>query len=161
MKKNKVVLLSILAVGIWSFIGFKIIAGSEEGVSAPSQRTTQRKGVSVDSVETFTFNFSYQDPFLKRKLAVKKAAIATKKNNNLAVVKPSRIVLHIKWERIKYKGSMRNTIKKTTIATVSLDGNDYIVHPGESIGDFKIEDILPDSIHVSCDGNFHFVRKED
>lgn len=161
MKKNKVILLSILAVGIWGFIAFKIVAGSDGDLTPSGRRIIPRKEAPADSAEVFKFDFSYGDPFLKKKsAATKTAAMTTKSSYKRATSKPSRIILNIKWERIKYKGSMRNTSKKTTVVSVSLDGNDYIVHPGESFGDFKVMDVWPDSIRVSCEDNVHFIKKE-
>jgi len=160
MKKGKVIMLSLLVVGIWGFIGFKIIAGSDSGVVNVDGKIKQKGTLLIDSVEVFQFSFSYPDPFLKKQTAKPKvASISLKGSHKKSPIKPTQPVLDIRWDRLKYNGSMQNKSKNTTVISVSLDGNEYIVHPGDNVGDFKILNVTPDSIRVACDGNFHFVKR--
>ncbi|MBT1705600.1 hypothetical protein [Chryseosolibacter indicus] len=161
MKNSKVTWLIILVIGVWGTIGFKIYRSlnSDEQILTP---TLPKKMTQVTTKENYPLLLNYNDPFLKKNQLKKASEIQLKTIAVSRSVKredQNRNVI-ITWDKIVYMGLMHNASKNIVVASLKIDGNDYIGQQGQLVNGFKIESIFKDSLQLSFGNQFKFIKKQ-
>jgi hypothetical protein len=102
----------------------------------------------------------YKDPFIKKYNRKQNGDVAVKKTRPVkpqAVAATPNIIIH--WNKIEYLGSIYNTSKKSTVASLRIDGVDFTGKQGEVVSDFMIMSILKDSVQLSFQNQIKYITK--
>jgi hypothetical protein len=157
VRNKKLLILSVLVVGIWGVIGYRIYDHLQD--DAPVARRPSRTPVqTVAETDTYTLSLAYPDPFLRQPVkAVVVAKRAAPKVQRPVVAPPS---VMINWSLLEYKGMISNATRKKKAAIVRYTENDYIVGEGQEIDGFKVMEIYADSIRFSMASQTKYIRKK-
>lgn len=163
MNKKKVnyILIPVVLL-IWGYIAYIIINGfsKEEKTFTINNRLSP---IEIDSVksDSFVLQANYIDPFLKNKTyqtsrssskIISKPKINTPKKE---VIKPS-----VNWNFIHYHGRIKNQKTGKHVAMMNISGKDYLINEGESKDDVKLIKLLEDSIKISYQKEYAFIKKD-
>ena len=160
MRVKKTTWLIALVFGVWGTIAYKIFQGIE------TEDVNQTKQPQMSSIPTAYFKenyplaLNYNDPFLKNSIKTKKVAnppVIFKKAQRQPSTPPTSTV---QWERIEYLGSIFNASRKVTLASIRIDGVDYMVKEGDIASSFKIESIARDSIELTFGTQSKYIDKK-
>ncbi|MBT1710553.1 hypothetical protein KK062_20075 [Fulvivirgaceae bacterium PWU5] len=159
LKNKKLLILSVLVVGIWGIIGYRIYDQMQDDAPVavrPSRTPVQ----TVAETNTYTLSLSYPDPFLRQQVkpvvAVKKS-VAPKVQRPVVATAPS---VMINWSLLQYRGMISNATRKKKTAIVQYSGKDYIVGEGEEIDGFKVLEVHADSIRFGMDSQTKYIKKK-
>ena len=164
VQNKKVVILVVLVLGIWGTIAARIIMGltEEEVVDMPILRN-----LSKDTVQTVSYDLalSYDDPFLKRdrKVSVTSPSAAVVRHKiKMQTPAPPAPEIVIPWNLIQYSGLIYNSTRKSKTAAIILADKEYFLREGEELENFKVLEILSDSIKVgySTSKQFKYIKKK-
>lgn len=159
LKNKKLLILSVLVVGIWGIIGYRIYDQMQE--DGPVTVRPSRKPVqTVAAVDTYTLALSYPDPFLRQQV---KPVVAVKKSVTPKVQRPAVVAapsIMINWSLFQYSGMIGNATRKKKTAIVLYNGKDYIVGEGEEIDGFKVLEVYADSIRFGMDSQTKYIKKK-
>jgi hypothetical protein len=160
MKKNgKLILLSILVLGIWGTIGYRIIAGLDPAIDEVPRPV--RVTPKVEAEAKIELALSYPDPFLGQRTL----APAIKKNSEVKVIVPKedkkKPVVLVDWSKVEYVGLIRNPERNVHIATLRIGGQDYFVKEGEQVDIFVVSKITKDSIQVMLNDQVNYIKRKN
>lgn len=161
MNVKKTIGLSVLVIGIWGTIGFKILQGLSDETVSELPPVVRAAHIEVDSKDNYPLVLNYNDPFLKRPFRIIKQENSTPlpaKNIKPSVSAPPQII--VEWEKIEFLGIMNNTSRSSTIASIRIDGVDYFGKKGKIVNGFKIENIYKDSIQIAFGTQTKYIKKK-
>jgi hypothetical protein len=160
LKNKKLLILSILVIGIWGVIGYRIYDQVQEDTPA-TVRPSRTPMQTVAKTNTYTLSLSYPDPFLRQQVkpvAAAKKSVTPKVQRPVVAAAPSVI---INWSLLQYMGMISNATRKKKTAIVRYNGNDYIVGEGEKIDGFNVLEVHADSIRFGMDSQTKYIKKKN
>jgi hypothetical protein len=160
MPPNKTIWLVIILVTIWGTIAFKIFKGLR-GDEVPQRRIpSQKVAEATPSEENYPLALNYADPFLKGS-AKPRVESGARKRPPQKIIAPlaSQPYVLVDWSKVEYLGCMYNASRKSMIASMRIDGIDYVGKQGEVINEFLLEKIYSDSLLISLGSQKKYILK--
>jgi len=145
MKNKKVViLLLILAAGIWGTVIYRIFK------TVHKEDTVQRKPAESKPdfsslPDTFSIVADYRDPFLGKRVVPQSLKKVT---TPVVKPKPEPVASTIKWPALSYSGIIKNKNDAKELALVKIDQKEFIMRTGEVMQGVQLSKIFKDSIVV-------------
>ena len=148
-RKNMVIVA--LLVVVWGTIFYKIFFGNKatDFIVNTAQSVPKQDVVALEN-KTYQLKNNYKDPFLgnyKRKIVT-----GTSKKEKKKKPKPK---LQPK-NNIEYKGIVNDN--NTATAYIIYNGKSFLMHRGDSIGNYILQGIYQDSIFVQAKKEFVWIR---
>jgi glutaredoxin len=150
--------LIILVLSIWGTIGYKFYKGRDSEGMPETARVIKKVDNLSDTKDNYPLAFNYKDPFLKKEIEknqVQKAVSVIKKNK--PVISVPNII--IQWENVEYMGFIFNASRNIKLASLRINGIEYMGKQDELVEGFKIERITSDSIQLSYGSQFKYITK--
>ena len=135
--KNVYILLPLTLI-VWAVVAFRFWEITADNTEPVPLSVISNNIIPKQVIEKPVLLLEYNDPFL-RKVKSKKKAIKQK-------VKPKKIQKVI-WPEIKYKGLVKNKIKKLIIITINNE--QYVMGVGDEKYGVKVLKILKDKFTLS------------
>lgn len=163
-KKKLNIVLGVALLSVWALVMYKLFwkGGGEEPIpfTAPSYVESSEQ-VVPDSI---VLDLDYRDPFLG---ASKKKRPSVSRNATTAQQTPVRntptiettLVEVDKWPKIEYSGIIENAQSNRQVALVLVDGQSYLLSPGDTVQGMILNSVSNDSILVECFAESRVVGK--
>ena len=164
-KKLNYILLPLVLL-IWGWVIYTVVSGfsndNEGYVLQSSLPTVQMEEMTQD---TFVLLANYRDPFLKRTYTNYSSGSSTTNNNpkkqtnnkKAETEKPKKKPVDFSF--IRYGGRVKNQKTGKHVGMLNVNGRDFLVNEGEMVGQVKLIQLLEDSIKVSYQNNYAFIKK--
>lgn len=146
MKKNqKTYLLLAVVIGIWGFIGFKLLNASNPEPVAMTELTSNEIFVpkQLKKRDIFSIAANYRDPFLGTVHAPKKI----KKKTARKIVKKE-----VPQKVISYTGFITDNSSKQKIFFVTIEGQQHMMGINETVQEVKLVKGSKNQIEVRHNG---------
>jgi hypothetical protein len=153
-KSKKTYALLALVLGIWGFLGFKIVGAMNPDenipiISAVPKAFTPKE---IKKRETFEIAANYRDPFLG---TLPKSNLPKKVVRKKVVKKPA-----LPKKNIAYSGSVGQNGSNNRMYFVSIDGQQHIMSKNESIGEVTLLWGDSESIKVKYPGHTETIGRQ-
>lgn len=128
--KKAVVILLVSVLGIWGFIGYKIIvAFSNKEPKAIESYIPLLKGGNIEGVKKTVFDITIpeRDPFLGKIATTKVSPRKTKKKS---IPKQAK-----RWPNVVYKGKVSDRNSKTSVFLIEINGIAHFAKEGKKLTD--------------------------
>jgi hypothetical protein len=135
---------------IWGLIIYKVLSWmGEDNLEQSAPATVVKQNLSNTVKDTFSLLLNYPDPFgfhpaLNRE-TIRPGVKAT----------PSK-----KWPTISFFGSVSTGKKKTTLASLRVNGNDIIMKPGDTCTGIRLVKVKKEEIVVSYHGEEREISRD-
>ena len=128
-KNTKTFILLVLVIGIWGFIGYKIIKSLNPNVEPIKQISDVHfKPVEYNQKDTFSIIANYRDPFLGTVKPSKKVIKKVQTNRTKNKIDIS----------ISYTGRMGNPKGKDNIYFITINGNQHIMKLKQKVEEVQL-----------------------
>lgn len=148
--KTKTYLLLALVLAIWGIIGYKIISATN-----PTSPITERLQTDATftpkikkEIDTFSIKTVNRDPFLGT-LLVKKRTKTERPKLQASIV----------WKPITYHGTISNKSGNAKVFIVSIDNQQHLMKPGQTINEVKLIKGNNNSVLFSYKGSRKTITK--
>ena len=145
-KNNKTYLLLAVVIGIWGFIGFRLLNVVNPGPIKNAQIVSNETYVpkQLKARDTFSLALNYRDPFLGAVIAPKKAKkIVAKKE-----VKPKAPE-----KAISYTGFITDKASQQKIFFLTIEGQQHMMALNDVVQGVKLIQGTKNNVKVRLDGN--------
>lgn len=156
-KLNYILLPAVLL--IWGGVIYTAIDGfSSNDDNFIANQSLPKVEMEEVTNDTFTLLVNYRDPFLRRIYSATNANNLPKQNVK-KVKKKIENIPTVNWSFIAYQGRIKNQETGKHVGMLSINGKDYLINEGESIEEVKLVQLLEDSIKVSYQKKYAFIKK--
>ena len=143
--KNKKAVYFLLPVvlAIWGMIGYRIFSSlkKKEAVTDSYQVIDTEKNIE-GTIDTFSINADYTDPFLHQVVSIEKRPASPK------VQKENKPIIPVAWPDIIFRGIIKNPQAKRQTALIVINGKDYLMKAGEKNENIMLARVFKDSVEV-------------
>jgi len=162
MKKKVIYILLPIVLMVWGTIVYRIF-------NTVNNKTTQNTNTIAiantnfsSDLDTFSINPYYNDPFLRKKLAIQSTheqSTLTKPIKTKEPVKKNETDNNIQWPSIVYYGRVKNMESEKQFAIIQVNGQSVFMKIGDSEHELKLLKITDDSVEVSFKDNKKIIKK--
>lgn len=141
-KRNLNIVLIIFTISLWAYIIFRIAVHSGKDKMETSlflhEQNADTTGIKKDTITLFA---DYRDPFLDRKIQIRK------ENEPAKALQPVLAPAIPVWPEIKYSGMVSNA-GKYPYAIINMNNRAELIAGGEEVDGIKVLFIHPDSVRL-------------
>jgi hypothetical protein len=148
MKKKKTlyIMLPIVAL-VWGFVLYQLFSSFFSTPNYAIKKAEQIINIDEIKQDTFLIVANYRDPFLGKKVRLKKVN-NTSSNVKKNTVKISQVKAEQSWPSITYNGMIKNNNSDRRVGILKVNGKEYLVKEKDMVNEITILSINKNTVSV-------------
>ena len=148
MKKKKTLYIMLpIVVTVWGFVFYQLFASFFSTPNYATEKAEQIINIEEIKEDTFLIIADYRDPFLGKKVRLKKTNY-TSSNVKKSSVKKSQVKTERSWPSITYNGMIKNNNSDRRVGIVKVNGKEYLVKEKDVVNEVAILSIGKNTVSV-------------
>ncbi len=153
-KRTKNVLLIGIVALIWAWVFVQIFetdSSRQVAAIAPAKAKELGQIKNTSSREVYKLRLDYPDPFLRNEPT--RIAAKTVQKPQRAKKQVQKVTKSNHWPQLTYEGSIKKKSDQVATGFVKMRGKTHLVSQGDGIEQIQVEQVWPDSILLSYNGD--------